>query len=106
MTDGKPSVHATNFSGSSTKPWGTLQSITKAIESNLESRSSISQVGLIPLENQTRNPEVIFKDVKENLMVDGVKGSAQVHQDKNTNLTSAIEDSCNVIVYGDDCNLS
>ena len=34
-------------------------------------------------------------------MVDGIKSSAQVQKDKNANLTSAIDFSCNAIVYGD-----
>ena len=75
------------------------------MQSNLKSLSSISQVGLIPLEHQTRNNEAIFKSVKENFMVDGVKTSAQDQMNKNTNLTRAIDFSCNVIVYGDDRSL-
>ena len=67
----------------------------------MEGLSSISHVGLIPFEHQTRNPEAIFKDVKENIMVNGVKSSAQVQKDKNSNMTSAINVSCNAIVYGD-----
>ena len=108
MTDGKSSVYATNISGSNTEPWGTLQSIMKlyqAIQSNLGSLSSISQVGLISFEHQICNPKAIFEDVKENLMVDGIKSSAQVQKDKNTDLTSEIDVSCNVIVYGDERSL-
>ena len=55
----------------------------------MDTLSSISQVGLISFEHQNHNPEAIFKDVMEDLMVDGVKSSAQVQKDKNTNLTSA-----------------
>ena len=75
------------------------------MKSILESLSSISQLGLIPLEHQTRNNEAIFKGVRENFMVDGVKSSAQDQMNKNTNLTRAIDVSCNVIVYGDDRSL-
>ena len=65
MTDGKSSVYATNFSGPSTELWGALVNYEsyRAIQSNLEGPSSISQVGLIPLEHQTRNPEAILKYV-------------------------------------------
>ena len=78
----------------------------RAMKSNLESLISISQLGLILLKHQTRNNEAIFKDVKENFMVDGVKSSAQDQMNKNTNLASAIDVSCNVIVHGDDRSLS
>ena len=77
----------------------------RAIRSNLESLSSISQVTLMPLENQTHNYEAMFQDVKENLVVDCVESSAQVQKDKNTNLISATDVSCNVIVYGGDGSL-
>ena len=39
-------------------------------------------------------------------MVDDVKSTAQVQKDKNTNLTRAIDVSCNVVVYDDDRSLS